>query len=190
MLTNDGETAEISEVLRDGLATPGLTQSVSRPNCNVALKTINMRTHSHELEILQHLQTSRLAQTNVNHPGRNSAIQLLDDFDLASSRKCLVFPAMGMDVQARIESESGGRLKKKNGDSHILSSRPRLRLSLEMWHCTWSYQVVTLWTECRTIDIFPNKLCSTYCRDTGILSCNQLVETRMVYCATVDPIYV
>lgn len=72
-----------------------------------------MQTNGQEFEILQHLQNSSIAQSNAHHPGRDSVVQLIGDFDLADFRKALVFPLMGMDMQSRIESQSGGRLNKE-----------------------------------------------------------------------------
>ncbi|EZF68812.1 hypothetical protein H105_08596 [Trichophyton soudanense CBS 452.61] len=45
---------------------------------NVAVKIINMNDSSQEFKVLHHLQHSSVTQANVDHPGRASVLQLLD----------------------------------------------------------------------------------------------------------------
>ncbi|PGH04679.1 CMGC/SRPK protein kinase [Blastomyces parvus] len=99
-----------------GFATIWMARDTWRDS-NVALKVINMEKNAQELKILRHLQHSRVAQDNADHPGRRSVVQLVDDFDLSVSHKCLVLPVMGMDLQTRIDVEKGHRLKKENAES-------------------------------------------------------------------------
>lgn len=50
----------------------------NRTCSNVAVKIINMNDSSQEFKVLHHLQHSSVTQANVDHPGRASVLQLLD----------------------------------------------------------------------------------------------------------------
>lgn len=63
-----------------------------------------------EHQILRHLRDSAIAHANITHPGRNKVVQLLDDFNLGVSHKCLVLEVMGMDVQSRRDESSESRI--------------------------------------------------------------------------------
>ena len=81
-----------------------------RNDSNVALKIIRKDVGTHELEIMRHLRDSPTAHANVTHPGRKFVVQLLDDFDVGASHKCLVLEVMGRSIAFRAEEFTGGRL--------------------------------------------------------------------------------
>jgi serine/threonine-protein kinase SRPK3 len=82
----------------------------NRNDSNVALKIIRKDVRIPELEIMQHLRDSSIAQANVTHPGRKFVVQLLDDFDISVSHRCLVLEVMGKSIASRAEEFTGGRL--------------------------------------------------------------------------------
>lgn len=76
----------------------------------MALKIIRKDVGTHELKIMRHLRDSPTAHANVTHPGRKFVVQLLDDFDVGASHKCLVLEVMGRRIAFRAEEFTGGRL--------------------------------------------------------------------------------
>ncbi len=79
----------------------------------MALKIIQDNADTREHQILQHLQNSTIARSNIAHSGRKHVVQLLDDFALGASHKCLVLDVMGASIQYRAEYQPGGRLPGK-----------------------------------------------------------------------------
>ena len=79
----------------------------------MALKVINSHRNDRELRILHHLEQSDVARQNESHPGRKAVMELLDDFELGPNHQCLVLEVMGMNVQALIDGQRIGRLKRE-----------------------------------------------------------------------------
>ncbi|KAF2763401.1 kinase-like protein [Pseudovirgaria hyperparasitica] len=78
-----------------------------RNACNVALKIIQNDDRTHELEIMRHLRDSSIAHANVTHGGRKFVVQLLDDFDVSSTHRCLVLEVMGRSIASYAEQCPG-----------------------------------------------------------------------------------
>ena len=51
-----------------------------------------------------------IAHANFTQQGRKFVVQLLDDFDISASHKCLVLEVMGRSIASRAEEFTGGRL--------------------------------------------------------------------------------
>ena len=104
----------------------------SRTNINVALKFSNTKLNSRELQILHHLKFSTTAQKYASHPGRHMVLELLDDFAVSSTHRCLVLNVMGGDLQSSIETERCRRLPRGTA----LSIARDVALGLDyLWKC-------------------------------------------------------
>lgn len=80
----------------------------------MALKVVNgRRNDGRELNVLRHLRQSDVARQNESHPGRKAVIECFDDFELGPKHHCLVLEVMGVDVQALIDSQRTGRLRRE-----------------------------------------------------------------------------
>ena len=105
---------------------------LNRKNTNVALKIIRHDADTREYQIHKHLQTSRIARENIAHPGRTNVIQLLDDFGLGTSHKCLVLDVMGWSVQSEADFQPDGRLPGKTARRVTYQVAQRLDY---LWKC-------------------------------------------------------
>ena len=103
-----------------------------RKDLKVALEIINADLSRREHQILRHLKKSRVAQNYASHPGRSAVVQLLDDFDISMTHKCLVLDVMGPDVQARTDAEKCRRLSRATAES--VAHRVALGLDY-LWKC-------------------------------------------------------
>lgn len=74
------------------------------------MKIVCKDVRTHELEIMRHLRDSTIAQANIAHPGRRHVVQLLDNFDISDSHRCLVLEVMGRSIESRAEGYTEGRL--------------------------------------------------------------------------------
>lgn len=105
---------------------------MDRKNVNVALKITQINTDNHEHRILQHLQNSYIAHANNTHSGRKHIVQLLDDFALGTSHKCLVLDVMGRSIPSRAGYQPGGRLPAKTARAVTY----QIALGLDyLWRC-------------------------------------------------------
>lgn len=105
---------------------------VSSTETNVALKFINTALNKREHQILRHLQTSRLADENASHPGRDAVVQLLDDFAVDSTHMCLVLEVLGDNLRARTDKDKHRRLPKVAAQSIV----HQVALGVDyLWRC-------------------------------------------------------
>jgi serine/threonine-protein kinase SRPK3 len=87
---------------------------------------------------MRHLRDSSVAYANITHPGRRFVVQLLDDFDISESHKCLVLEVMGRSIASRAEEFTEGRLPANMARDVTY----QLALGLDyLWKCHMAYGV-------------------------------------------------